>query len=150
MRNKHDEHFYEPVESTKEYAESQYYRVSPGSSSTQTATVDLNEFWSDFAKHCSEEHMSDGFASANFPLSSRNINELLLTLALLDLPFERPSYRLHVSESEGMLKFSAPSSSYSVVFYQEIMTVDAEEGSKGIVCVRSRYQWCCYFEIRNV
>eukprot|EP01138_Halocafeteria_seosinensis_P014269 gb/GECG01014569.1/.p1 GENE.gb/GECG01014569.1/~~gb/GECG01014569.1/.p1 ORF type:complete len:1880 (+),score=227.75 gb/GECG01014569.1/:1-5640(+) len=139
LRDRHFKQFYQPVEKTKELAESQYYRISPRDDNNQTATIVTTEFWRDLAEHCANYDLRDEFVSENFPLAAKNINVQLLALALLDMPFQRPSYQTTVNESRGTIKFNSPSESVCVIFNQEILRVEEANAATGVVCGRTYF-----------
>lgn len=79
-------YFYRELESTEEYAETHYWKVRLGA--TNGDLVSVSPFWVDFAE-------SDGtFVSGQFPLATRSTTEMLLALALLDLPFEAAEHQV--------------------------------------------------------
>jgi hypothetical protein len=67
---------------TEEWVENNYYHVPI---EQQTASlIQVNGFWRDYAAHA-----GDGpFLSTNFPEATRNFAEMMMALAVLDLPFE--------------------------------------------------------------
>lgn len=72
---------YRKLEETKEWVENNYYQVP---SLRQNADlVRINGFWKDFA-----EWNGDGkFLSGNLPQAANSFTEIMLALAILDLPF---------------------------------------------------------------
>ncbi len=84
--------YYRPLGPTKEWAENNYYRLPI--EGQHAALVSINAFWRDFG-------LWDGkspFLSPHFAEANRNFTEMLLALAVLDLPFEAPA---HTVKSEG-------------------------------------------------
>lgn len=82
--------FYQTLDSTKEWAESNYYRLRI--EEQNAALVSLNPFWADWA-----QHQGDGpFRSQHFAQAARNTTEAVLALALLDLPFASPEHQIEV------------------------------------------------------
>ena len=73
--------FYRDLAKTVEYAETHYWRARL--SQMNAGFVTVSPFWVDFANAGAEP-----FVSAAFPMANRSVNEKLLALALLDLPFE--------------------------------------------------------------
>ena len=73
---------YRTLDQTQEWAENNYYKVLIQEQGPNLVTI--NRFWKDYARH-------DGrspFTSAHLAEASRNLTEMLLALAVLDLPFE--------------------------------------------------------------
>ena len=74
------------LETTKEWAENNYYKL-PIESQNQNL-IQVNAFWNDYA--ASEKNTP--FFSGNFIYTSRNFTEMMLALAVLDLPFKSPEH----------------------------------------------------------
>ena len=101
---------YQQMEATKEWVENNYYRL-PIEQQNQDL-VKVNAFWNAYAKHQGKS----GFYSADFMQASGNFSEMMLALAVLDLPFEAKE---HKTDFEG-LKLTLQPGSPLVVFHQEI------------------------------
>lgn len=73
------------MEKTKEFGEKHYAKtVDPAESKDLVA---LNSFWVDVARHSIEYGiMNRAFVSNKFLFCNRNHTEMILTMALLDLP----------------------------------------------------------------
>lgn len=82
--------FFRDLEPTRELGETHYWRVPLGRSDAGLITV--SPFWVDFARS------QGAFVPGSFPLARRNVSEMLLALALLDLPFEASEHRV---QSDG-------------------------------------------------
>jgi hypothetical protein len=102
--------FYRAIETTKEWAENNYYRLAIESHTW--ALITENKFWLDFARH-----EGDGnFGSRHLGEATRNVHEMLLALAVLDLPFTAPESR---TEVEGTaMRFTA--GGQAIAFHREI------------------------------
>jgi hypothetical protein len=83
--------FFRALPDTAELAERNYWRVPIASHDAGLITP--TPFWLDFA--ASRPGMP--FVSTRFPLATRNVTEMLLALALLDLPFEAAAHTTTVS-----------------------------------------------------
>ena len=104
------EALYRPVESTKEWAETNYYRLPIGSH-----THDLiaeSRFWLDYVRH----EKGKAFGSRHLGEAARNIHETLLALAVLDLPFDSPESSMDIDGPK--LVFTAANS--AIAFHREI------------------------------
>jgi hypothetical protein len=86
---------YQPIATTKVYAESRWWQLPLTRETTQR--VPINSFWLDFAL------AAEGapFLSTNFLEATSSLTEMLLALAVLDLPFEAGQ---HTMSSEGSLQ----------------------------------------------
>ncbi len=76
---------FQPMGHTRAYLERGYWKRLAGES-----FLEFNEFWRDFAA----ADPARPFTSKNFALATGSSNEMLLALALLDLPFEGAAYRV--------------------------------------------------------
>ena len=73
---------YQPVGATQVLAERTYWNV--GRASRDSELVTANAFWNDFAAI----PVGEPFVSSNFTTATHNLTEMLLALAVLDLPFK--------------------------------------------------------------
>jgi len=89
LRQQAQRGYFTDLEPTKEYAETHYWRIRRAAMDADLVTV--SPFWVDFAE------AGDGpFVSSSFPLANRSVNEMLLALAFLDLPFEAAEHEVTV------------------------------------------------------
>ncbi|MAF67105.1 MAG: hypothetical protein CMJ84_15785 [Planctomycetes bacterium] len=89
------------LKDTERLVESHYWRRTIARQGPDMLAV--HEFWLDFADLKADEP----FVSTHFPLATGSLNEMLLALALLDVPFE--SGRHALSTSEAGVEISAAS-----------------------------------------
>ncbi len=121
--------FYRLLDRTEEWAESQYYRVPLAGQDADL--VHANGFWVDYVRH------KDGpFLSTHFAEASDNVTEMMLALAVLDLPFEAAA---HASASEGP-EFTLNAKSPLIAFHKEILPVDAEPGGDRILVGQNAFR----------
>lgn len=107
------ESFYRAIETTKEWAENNYYKLPIGRQNYQL--IAESKFWLDYARH-KDAKEGRGFGSRNLGEASRNFHEMLLALAVLDLPFKAPESK---TEIEGAtLTFAAADN--AIAFHREI------------------------------
>ena len=71
---------YRPIDTTREWAENNYYHLPIEQQNDQL--IRINPFWIDFARHRGES----GFNSSHFAHATNNYTEMLMALAVLDLP----------------------------------------------------------------
>jgi hypothetical protein len=114
---------YQKLDTTQEWAENNYYHVPIAQQNADR--VAINAFWNDFAKH------ADGkpFFSVHLAEPHRNFTDMMLALAVLDLPFEAEE---HKSDFEGLqLKIAAGSP--MILFHQEIREAEMAENPTPIL-----------------
>ncbi len=88
--------FFQDLADTRELAERHYWRVLR--SAMDAGLVTPTPFWLDFA----ESAPGQAFVSSRFPLAAGNLPEMLLALALLDLPFVAEAHTSQASP-EGVV-----------------------------------------------
>ena len=74
--------FFQKLDRTKEWAENNYYHLPIEQQLADLVTV--NDFWADYALHDGQTP----FLSKSFTQATRNFTEMMLALAVLDLPFK--------------------------------------------------------------
>jgi hypothetical protein len=74
---------YQDMEKEKTFAECDYYHLPPGRDTAQRVSV--NAFWLEYARHLANRP-GEPFLSANFVDPVFNFTEMMLALAVLDLP----------------------------------------------------------------
>jgi hypothetical protein len=102
--------FYVKLDKTEEWAENNYYRLPIEQQNADLVTV--NAFWNDYARHDPRRP----FLSPNLAEASRNFTEMMLALALLDLPFEADE---HKAELKGVA-LTIEAAGAAVLYHQEI------------------------------
>ncbi|MFO7906818.1 MAG: hypothetical protein R6U98_29450 [Pirellulaceae bacterium] len=108
---------YRKLEKTKEWAENNYHHLTIDKQDASLITV--NAFWEDFAAH----DPARPFLSKNLAEASRNFPEMLLALAVLDLPFAAPEHETTFDETQMTVVPGGP----LVVFHEEIEPAQAPE-----------------------
>ena len=102
--------FFRALGPTKEWAENNYYHLRI---SVQNADlIPINAFWRDYGAW-------DGktpFVSAHVTEAARNFSEMMLALAVLDLPFESPKQTTKTEGSQFTLTAAGP----LIAFHKEI------------------------------
>jgi hypothetical protein len=101
---------YRQLDPTKEWAENNYYNLAIAEQNS--GLVPVNSFWRDYAQH----DPAQPFLSPNFADSSRNFTEMMLALAVLDLPFEPGK---HETKFDGP-RLTLAAASPMIVFHEEI------------------------------
>ena len=104
---------YRALGATKEWAENNYYKLRIVE---QTADlVPVNAFWRDYAAWVASGSKGP-FVSPDLAEASRNFTEMMLALAVLDLPFEAPKHLTKAENGQFTLTAGGP----VVVFHKEI------------------------------
>ena len=101
---------YRKMDPTKEWAENNYYHLAIAEQNPGLITV--NSFWRDYAQH----DPAKPFLSTNIADASRNFSEMMLALAVLDLPFEPAK---HESKFDGP-QMTLAAGSPMIVFHEEV------------------------------
>ncbi len=110
LRRQRVRQLYRKLDPTKEWVENNYYHLPIEQQNAELITV--NAFWRDYARHSGE----GPFLSTNVADASRNFAEMMLALAVLDLPFEAEKHTSSITD----LEFSLEPGSPLVVFHKEI------------------------------
>ncbi|MCE2694245.1 MAG: hypothetical protein LW645_08265 [Verrucomicrobiaceae bacterium] len=124
--------FFRALGSTKEWAENNYYQLRIIEQNADLITV--NAFWRDYAAWVAMGSKG-GFVSANMAEAHRNFTEMMLALAVLDLPFEAPK---HTTKAEnGQFTFTAGGP--CLLFHKEIKPVDGDKTAQGQLLVSQSF-----------
>jgi hypothetical protein len=118
--------FFQKLDQTKEWAENNYYNL-PIEQQLANLVV-INAFWADYAAH-------DGktpFLSKSFTQATRNFSEIILALAVLDLPFKAG----HHEEKLDGLRYTLEAASPLVVFHREIREARRAEEAGGVLAAQ--------------
>ncbi|MDB6175305.1 MAG: hypothetical protein JWL59_4616 [Chthoniobacteraceae bacterium] len=116
--------FYRKLGPTKEWAENNYYRLPI--SRQDAKLISINAFWRDYAAWDGKT----AFLSKHMPEASRNFSEMMLALAVLDLPFESPKHTTKSEQKEFTITAAGP----LIIFHKEIEPVgEAPQGSELLV-----------------
>ncbi len=109
--------FFQKLDKTKELAENNYYHLP-----IEQQTADLvpaSAFWADYAARDSKKP----FLSARFQDATRNFTEMMMALAVTDLPFEAGTHK----ESLDGLRYTLNAASPLVLFHREILEAPKSE-----------------------
>ncbi|HNX33654.1 MAG TPA: hypothetical protein PKM57_03440 [Kiritimatiellia bacterium] len=120
--------FFQKLDKTQEWAENNYWHLPIGSQVADL--VKVNAFWADYAAH-------DGktpFLSKAFPEAASNFTEMMLALAVLDVPFKAAA---HGEKIEGV-GYALQAGSPLVLFHREIREA-ARAGEPGGMLVAQHF-----------
>lgn len=117
---------------TKEWAENNYYKLRITDQTANLVTV--NAFWRDYASWVASGSKG-GFVSSNTAEASRNFTEMMLALAVLDLPFVAPK---HSTKAEnGQFTFTAGGP--CILYHKEIKPAVVENNAQGQLLVSQSF-----------
>jgi len=115
--------FFQKLDHTKEWAEDNYYHLPIEQQLADLVIV--NDFWADYAKHGGQTP----FLSKSFPQATRNFTEMMLALAVLDLPFKAGR---HEEKLDG-LRYTLEAGSPLIVFHREIRLAPKADDAGGML-----------------
>lgn len=115
--------FYRRIGPTREWAENNYYRLRIVQQNADL--IPINTFWRDYAAW-------DGkapFLSEHITEASRNFAEMMLALAVLDLPFESPKHQTRTENNQFTLTAAGP----LLAFHREVQVAQPAEGQTDLL-----------------
>lgn len=121
---------YRTPEKTWELAENNYYRLTIDQQVAGLITA--NAFWKDFAAHDPDQP----FLSSNLAEASRNFPEMLLAMAVLDLPFQSPKHETKFDGPQMTLTAGGP----MIVFHEEIQPAGAPDGAAKVLVTQNFFR----------
>lgn len=101
---------YRRLDETQEWAEENYYHLPIEQQIAGLVTV--NAFWRDYAQH----DPARPFLSTNVAEAGRNFPEMMLALAVLDLPFDSPEHDVQLDQQKVTITAGGP----MIVFHEEM------------------------------
>ena len=108
--------FFQNLEQTRQWAETQYYLVRLEAQTPEL--IPPNPFWQEMLQSAGEE-----FLSQNLDLPVSNVNEALLALAVLDLPWQSDAPDMNVENDRLVITTKSP----AIAFVQSIEKVEATQ-----------------------
>jgi hypothetical protein len=103
--------FFKKLEKTNEWAENNYYKRPQKEQNEEL--IQVNAFWKDFAEHDAQKP----FLSKNLMVANKNFSEIMLALAVLDLPFRENKHAMIKKGKQCSIKAASP----MVIFHKEIL-----------------------------
>ena len=110
LRRQQVRQYYRKLDKTQEWVENNYYKLPIEVQNASLVTV--NGFWNDYAKH----NPAQPFYSVNLAEASLSFTDMMLALAVLDLPFEAGKHESQYDQ----LKMTLSPGSPMVIFHKEI------------------------------
>ena len=118
--------WFKKLDATKEWAENNYYRRPIAEQVASLITV--SDFWADYAAHADGPFLSQHLAEA-----TRSFPEMMLALAVLDLPFVPGEHK----ETLDDIAYTFQPASPAIIFHKEIR--QAERASVAPILVAQRF-----------
>jgi len=106
--------YYRKLDKTTEWAENNYYHLPIERQNASLVTV--NSFWRDYAAYDGQ----GGFRSPHLAEATRSFAEMVLALAVLDLPFEAKEHKTAVDGPKFTLNARSP----MVVYHKEVKAAE--------------------------
>lgn len=122
---------YRKLDKTMEWAENNYHHLTIDQQNGGLVTV--NSFWKDFAQH----DLATPFVSRNLAEASRNFPEMLMALAVLDLPFESPKHETKFEDVAMTMTAAGP----MVVFHEEIKPSAAPDPAAKVLVSQNYFRY---------
>ncbi len=126
--------YYRQLGPTKEWAENNYYHLR--SVQQDGALIPVSAFWRDYAKWVADGAQG-AFVSPNVAEASHNFAEMMLALAVLDLPFEAPKHEGKTDAGQFTLTAGGP----VIVFHKEVKPAAplADNAQQGLLLVSQSF-----------
>lgn len=105
--------YYRQLGPTKEWAENNYWHLRI--TQQDASLIPANAFWRDYARWTADGARG-GFVSPHIAEASRNFAEMMLALAVLDLPFDAPKH----DGKTGAGRFTLTAGGPVIVYHKEI------------------------------
>ncbi len=124
--------YYRQIGATKEWAENNYYQLRIAQQDADLVTI--NAFWRDYAQWIADGGKAP-FLSQNIAEAHRNFTEMMLALAVLDLPFEA----------------ARPAKGPAIVYHKQIKQTEPPTAQQGALLVSQSFfrQGDRYREVGN-
>jgi hypothetical protein len=121
---------YRKLDKTQEWAENHYYQLPIGAQDASLITA--NPFWADFAAH--EEPAP--FLSRHAAEASRSFPEMMLALAVLDLPFEPAEHKTEIDQA----RFTVRAASRLIAYSKQIREVEMAADRTPVLVTQNLYR----------
>lgn len=121
---------YQTLDKTKEWAENNYYELAIANLSPELITV--NGFWRDFAAHTGDQPL----LSPHIMEATGNLHEVLLALALTDLPFEAGQHDYQLNGPE----LAVQAAGEMIVFHEQIQPAEPKAEDSPVLISQHFFQ----------
>jgi hypothetical protein len=124
--------FYRHLGSTKEWAENNYYKLRIAEHNADLITV--NAFWRDYAAWVAAGS-NGGFVSSNVAEAAGNFAEMMLALAVLDLPFEAAEHKTKTENGQFTFTAGGP----CILYHQQIKPAAGQDAAQGQLLISQSF-----------
>ncbi len=118
------------LDKTREWAENNYSHLTINQQTAEL--IPVNAFWRDYAAH----DPALPFLSPHLAEASRNFPEMLLALAVLDLPFVAPKHETKFDGPQMTLTAGGP----LIVFHEEIRATEKPENASAVLVTQNFFK----------
>jgi hypothetical protein len=122
--------FFKKLDKTNEWAENNYYKRPQKEQNKEL--IKVNAFWKDFAEHESKKP----FLSKNLLFANTHFSEIMLALAVLDLPFRANKHEMVKKGKQCSIKAGSP----MIIFHKEILQGELIASNQSILINQHFFQ----------
>ncbi|MDA1006837.1 MAG: hypothetical protein O3A87_10230, partial [Verrucomicrobia bacterium] len=124
--------YFRPLGPTKEWAENNYYKIRI--TAQDASLIPVNGYWRDYAAWAAEG-TKPPFLSSNLAETGRTFAEMMLALAVLDLPFEAPKHAVKTADGALTLTAGGP----VIAYHKEIKPAAPADAQLGGLLVSESF-----------
>ncbi|MEO1997134.1 MAG: hypothetical protein ABGZ17_17845 [Planctomycetaceae bacterium] len=121
---------YRQLQSTQEWVENNYYHLPIAKQTSDL--IPVNAFWNALAARDPQQD----FRSEHFALAAGNAHEMLMALAVLDLPFAAKPHEEQFEKTQLTLTLGSP----AIVFHEQIRSARMPENKSPILVSQNFYR----------
>lgn len=121
---------YRQLQSTQEWVENNYYHLPIAKQTSDL--IPVNAFWNALAAHDPRQD----FRSEHFAVAAGNVHEMLMALAVLDLPFAAKPHAEQFEQAQMTLTLGSP----AIVFHEQIRSARMPENKSPILVSQNFYR----------
>ena len=125
--------FYRHLGPTKELAENNYYQL--GIDQQKAGLITVNAFWRDYAAWVASGSKARDFVSTNIAEAAGSFSEMMLALAVLDLPFESAKHATKTDKGQFTFTAGGP----CIVFHKEIKPAAGSDAAQGHLLISQSF-----------
>lgn len=120
---------YRQIDKTKEWAENNYYKRYPHEQLADL--IPVNAYWLDYAQHADGDFLSTHLAEAHHSAS-----DVLMALAVLDLPFNAEQHAVTAGDQQQQLSLKSP----AIVYYIDVVAAAMDAENEAVVVTQQLYR----------
>jgi hypothetical protein len=130
---------YRKLDKTKEWAENNYYRLPIGQQNEQLIVT--SAFWNDYVQHPVDRE----FFSQHWPRATRNFSEMMMALAVLDLPFQAKEPKIETTDSGISVTVEGP----TMFFHQQLQETNNITQNSPVLVSQNIFRHDDRHEVKN-